>query len=363
MRRREVLAGLGSVGVVAGAGAVAAFGVPSFDDDSDGSSGLVGRQHEPYEIETVDAPGSEAGTVTVPAPDQPTFIDFFATWCDPVSNRWTPSPRPTTESATTSSFCPSRANRSATRFPRRGARRVVGRKRRRLDDRPRPDLGAHQPILGIAYPSAVAIDASGPSGGTIPASKPPTNSSRESNAPLEGGAEGGWSTRRAPRRLCSRCRPGSRRSSPRVRTRSCRGTWALRESDRRRAGVARRCVEPRPARRARRPRHVYRPARGDVLGRPVDAVVDQVVRSHRRLRPDRLRRVDRPRARAVALDSRSRSAARARSASGSSASATRWRRPAASRRCSSASSPARYRCRRPTRWSSWERTSVPSSCS
>jgi len=35
--------------------------------------------------------------------------------------------------------------------------------------------------------------------------------------------------------------------------------------------------------------------------RPVDAVVDQVVRSHRRLRPDRLRRVDRPRARAVAL--------------------------------------------------------------
>jgi len=42
---------------------------------------------------------------------------------------------------------------------------------------------------GSPYPSAVAIDASGPSGGTIPASKPPTNSSRESNAPLEGGAE------------------------------------------------------------------------------------------------------------------------------------------------------------------------------
>ncbi|QLK26752.1 TlpA family protein disulfide reductase [Natrinema zhouii] len=83
MRRREVLAGLGSAGVVAGAGAVAAFGVPSFNDDSDGSSGLVGRQHDPYEIETADAPGSEAGTVTVPAPDRPTFIDFFATWCDP----------------------------------------------------------------------------------------------------------------------------------------------------------------------------------------------------------------------------------------------------------------------------------------
>jgi len=149
MRRREVLAGLGSVGVVAGAGAVAAFGVPSFDDDSDGSSGLVGRQHEPYEIETVDAP--EAKPALSPSPRRINRRSSTSSrrGVTPVSNRWTPSPRPTTESATTSSFCPSRANRSATRFPG-GARRVVGRKRRRLDDRPRPDLGAHQPILGIA---------------------------------------------------------------------------------------------------------------------------------------------------------------------------------------------------------------------
>lgn len=83
MRRRDVLAGLGSAGVLAGAGAVAAFGVPSLGNESDDSSGLVGRQYEPYEIETVDAPGSDAGTISVPAPEQPTFIDFFATWCDP----------------------------------------------------------------------------------------------------------------------------------------------------------------------------------------------------------------------------------------------------------------------------------------
>lgn len=85
MRRRDVLAGLGGAGVVASAGAVAVFGVPAGNnaDGSDGSSGVVGKQHEPYEIETVDAQGSDAGTTTVPASDRPTFVDFFATWCDP----------------------------------------------------------------------------------------------------------------------------------------------------------------------------------------------------------------------------------------------------------------------------------------
>jgi thiol-disulfide isomerase/thioredoxin len=89
MRRRDVLAGLVGTGVVAGGGAVAAFGVPSpgssdaGEDGSDDSASLVGTQHEPYGIETVDAPGSEAGTVEVPAPDRPTFVDFFATWCSP----------------------------------------------------------------------------------------------------------------------------------------------------------------------------------------------------------------------------------------------------------------------------------------
>lgn len=99
MRRRDVLAGLGSAGVLVGGGAVAAFGVPSGDlfgtdnadttggsggpDGSDGSSGLIGRQYDPYEIETVDAAGSEAGTARVPTPGRPTFVDFFATWCSP----------------------------------------------------------------------------------------------------------------------------------------------------------------------------------------------------------------------------------------------------------------------------------------
>ncbi|NKE35609.1 TlpA family protein disulfide reductase [Natronococcus sp. JC468] len=82
MRRRELLAGVGSAGVIAGAGAVAASGVPSVDE-------LLGREsdqpepEEPLEVETVDAPGSEAGTATVPASDRATFVDIFGTWCPP----------------------------------------------------------------------------------------------------------------------------------------------------------------------------------------------------------------------------------------------------------------------------------------
>lgn len=73
MRRRDLLAGLGSAGVIAGGGAIAVFGLQSEDT----------KQYDPFEIETVDAPGSEAGTVSIPVPGQPTFVDFFATWCGP----------------------------------------------------------------------------------------------------------------------------------------------------------------------------------------------------------------------------------------------------------------------------------------
>ncbi|MCU4742755.1 TlpA disulfide reductase family protein [Natronoglomus mannanivorans] len=106
MRRRDLIAGLASVGVVAGGGILATRGPPTdeFGDgaDSDGSDTNDSAESDPnaaadtdtdgdgaeedddpIELETVEATGSEAGTVTVPESGQVTFVDFFATWCAP----------------------------------------------------------------------------------------------------------------------------------------------------------------------------------------------------------------------------------------------------------------------------------------
>jgi len=77
VRRRHLLAGLASVGVVGGAGAVATDSVPSV------LGGDTSEPVDPVTINTVDAPGSRDGEVTLPAADRPTFIDFFATYCAP----------------------------------------------------------------------------------------------------------------------------------------------------------------------------------------------------------------------------------------------------------------------------------------
>lgn len=71
MRRRELLAGAAGL-AVAGAGGAIAFG--AFDDDG------VGVQ--PVKLETLDAPGSEAGATMVPERGRVTFVEVFATWCD-----------------------------------------------------------------------------------------------------------------------------------------------------------------------------------------------------------------------------------------------------------------------------------------
>lgn len=70
MRRRDLLAGAASAGVVGlGAWSVA--------------SGSVGGGHEPVTLEAIEAPGSEAGEVRVPEPGRVSFLDFFGTWCGP----------------------------------------------------------------------------------------------------------------------------------------------------------------------------------------------------------------------------------------------------------------------------------------
>lgn len=73
MHRREVLAGAAAL-AVAGGGAAYAFG----DLDLLEGDGSI----EPIELETLEAPGSEAGTIAVPEPGRVTFVELFATWCD-----------------------------------------------------------------------------------------------------------------------------------------------------------------------------------------------------------------------------------------------------------------------------------------
>lgn len=79
MRRRDVLAGVGSLGVLAGAGTLAVYGIPSGGDPDDSRAE---PRHDPIEIETVEATGSEAGSQLVPADGEVTFVDLFATTCD-----------------------------------------------------------------------------------------------------------------------------------------------------------------------------------------------------------------------------------------------------------------------------------------
>ncbi|MDZ7688327.1 MAG: thioredoxin domain-containing protein [Halobacteriales archaeon] len=68
VRRREIIAGALGLAVLGG-GAVYASR-PS-------DSGAV----QPVEVETLDAPGSEAGVVEVPSTGEVSVVEFFATWC------------------------------------------------------------------------------------------------------------------------------------------------------------------------------------------------------------------------------------------------------------------------------------------
>ncbi|GAA0551997.1 TlpA disulfide reductase family protein [Halorubrum ejinorense] len=82
MRRRHLLAGLASAGILGGAGAVATGGVPEALGGGDAPEPI-----EPVTIDAIDAPGSRDGEVTLPAPDRPTFVDFFGTWCPPCAEQ------------------------------------------------------------------------------------------------------------------------------------------------------------------------------------------------------------------------------------------------------------------------------------
>jgi len=67
MRRRELIAGLLGLGTVGGGAYLA----------TNSETGSV----EPFELETIDAPGSEAGTTAIPERGTVSVVKFFATWC------------------------------------------------------------------------------------------------------------------------------------------------------------------------------------------------------------------------------------------------------------------------------------------
>ena len=89
MRRREALAGIGSVGVLAGSGYLLrrelsppesrpTDGGPTGDGASGGDDEASGP---PFTVETIDAPGSTAGTVRVPESGTVYLLEFFLTTC------------------------------------------------------------------------------------------------------------------------------------------------------------------------------------------------------------------------------------------------------------------------------------------
>ncbi len=79
MRRREIVAGLGSIGALAGAGGLLlGDGLLSRADTADADDG--GDDGGPITVETIDAPGSDAGTLSVPNGDI-MVVEFFVTGC------------------------------------------------------------------------------------------------------------------------------------------------------------------------------------------------------------------------------------------------------------------------------------------
>ncbi len=70
MRRRDLLAGAASAGVLG-------FGAWTVTSQS------LGSGYEPVTLDTIEAPGSEAGEIRVPKRGTVSFLDFFGTWCGP----------------------------------------------------------------------------------------------------------------------------------------------------------------------------------------------------------------------------------------------------------------------------------------
>lgn len=74
MNRRRLLFAVGGLGLTGGSAWVLENGLGTATGDETGL---------PTRVETVDAPGSAAGEIRVPAATTVTVLDLFATWCAP----------------------------------------------------------------------------------------------------------------------------------------------------------------------------------------------------------------------------------------------------------------------------------------
>ncbi len=91
MKRREVIAGLGALGIV---GAGAAYQTGALDSVlTDDESNRI----EPVELTRFEAPGSTAGTETIPADGRVTYLAIFATWCGTCESKMEPLGEAATE--------------------------------------------------------------------------------------------------------------------------------------------------------------------------------------------------------------------------------------------------------------------------
>lgn len=76
MRRREILAGLGGLGVLSAGGAYQADLL-----DSERFGNQERTDIDPVDLPRLEAPGSSEGMETVPEEGRVTFLSVFATWC------------------------------------------------------------------------------------------------------------------------------------------------------------------------------------------------------------------------------------------------------------------------------------------
>ena len=75
MRRRDLIAGIAGAGIVGTAGIAHVYGLPMGRAEGEEPA------HGPVTVQGVEATGSDGGDLTIPAADQPTFVDLFATTC------------------------------------------------------------------------------------------------------------------------------------------------------------------------------------------------------------------------------------------------------------------------------------------